>query len=176
MLPTLQLLNQVANFIKNSKKQNYYCLFLLGKEVGLRVSEAVNFNLSLKKKSNLYLIRGKKHKKRAVFIDPQIISELKQNHWKPNKTNRFSFAHNLVLEGERKKRQVLEQQLEQKEVEITNYENQLRVERNQNANLNLELQEKDKKIQELSEQLRIMTDLIEQELTNQVEFPSKGQF
>lgn len=95
MLPTPQLLNQVANFIKSNKKQNYYCLFLLGKETGLRVSEAVNFNLSLKKKPNLYLIRGKKHKKRAVFIDPQIISELKQNHWKPNQTNRFSFAHFL---------------------------------------------------------------------------------
>jgi site-specific recombinase XerD len=55
-------------------------LFLLGKEAGLRVSEAANFDLSLKKKSNLYLICGKKHKKRAVFIDPIVIKTLKQNH------------------------------------------------------------------------------------------------
>jgi len=95
MLPTPQLLNQVANFIQVKGKPAYYCLFLLGKEAGLRVSEAVNFNLSLKKKPNLYLIQGKKHKKRAVFIDPSIIAELKQNHWKPQQTNRFSFAHYL---------------------------------------------------------------------------------
>ena len=80
MLPTPQLLNQVTNFIQGQGKLSYYCLFLLGKEAGLRVSEAVNFNLSLKKKSNLYLIQGKKHKKRTVFIDPSVVSELKQNH------------------------------------------------------------------------------------------------
>jgi len=79
MLPTPQLLNQVANFIQGQGKSAYYCLFLLGKEAGLRVSEAVNFDLSLKKKSNLYLIHGKKHKKRAVFVDPSVISELKKN-------------------------------------------------------------------------------------------------
>jgi len=80
MLLTPQLLNQVANFIQEKRKSTFYCLFLLGKEAGLRVSEAVKFDLSLKKKSNLYLIQGKKHRKRFVFIDPQIISELKQNH------------------------------------------------------------------------------------------------
>jgi site-specific recombinase XerD len=80
MLPTPQLLNQVANFIQARGKFSYYCLFSLGKEAGLRVSEAVNFDLNLKKKSNLYLINGKKHKKRAVFIEPQVIKTLKQNH------------------------------------------------------------------------------------------------
>ena len=80
MLPTPQLLNQVANFIKNSRNKNYYCLFLLGKEAGLRVSEAVKFDLNLKKSKNLYLIQGKKHKKRFVFIDPQVIETFKQNH------------------------------------------------------------------------------------------------
>jgi integrase len=95
MLPTPQLLNQVASFIQGRGKFSYYCLFLLGKEAGLRVSEAVNFNLSLKKKSNLYLIRGKHHKKRAVFIEPQIIATLKKKAWKPQQTNRFSFAHFL---------------------------------------------------------------------------------
>ena len=79
MLPTPQLLNQVASFIQEQGKFSYYCLFLLGKEAGLRVSEAVNFDLNLKKKSNLYLIQGKKHKKRTVFIDPSLISKLKQN-------------------------------------------------------------------------------------------------
>ncbi|CAI2170655.1 13502_t:CDS:2 [Funneliformis geosporum] len=82
MLPTLQLLNQIGNFIQEKGKSAYYGLFLLGKEAGLRVSEAVNFNLSLKQKSNLYLIHGKKHKKRSVFIDP-------------SQTNRFAFAHYL---------------------------------------------------------------------------------
>ena len=48
MLPTPQLLNQVANFIQGQGKFSYYGLFLLGKEAGLRVSEAVNFNLNLK--------------------------------------------------------------------------------------------------------------------------------
>jgi len=95
MLPTPQLLNQVKSFIQAKGKLSYYCLFLLGKEAGLRVSEAINFDLNLKKKSNLYLIRGKKHKKRAVFIDPSVINELKQNHWKSQQTNRFSFAHFL---------------------------------------------------------------------------------
>jgi site-specific recombinase XerD len=72
MLPTPQLLNQVASFIQEKGKSAYYCLFLLGKEAGLRVSEAVNFNLNLKKKSNLYLIQGKKHKKRFFsFCDQQ---------------------------------------------------------------------------------------------------------
>jgi site-specific recombinase XerD len=80
MLPSLQLLNQIENFIQARGKSSFYGLFLLGKEAGLRVSEAVNFNLSLKKKPNLYLIQGKKHKERAVFIEPTIISELKQTH------------------------------------------------------------------------------------------------
>jgi len=80
MLPSPQLLNQVKNFIQEQGKFSYYCLFLLGKEAGLRVREAVKFDLNLKKKSNLYSIHGKKHKKRAVFIDPSVISELKQNN------------------------------------------------------------------------------------------------
>jgi site-specific recombinase XerD len=78
MIPSPQLLNQVENFIKEQRKFSYYCLFLLGKEVGLRVSEAVNFDLSLKKSENLYLIQGKRHKNRAVFIEPPVISELQK--------------------------------------------------------------------------------------------------
>ena len=95
MLPSPQLLNQVATFIKERDKFSYYCLFLFGEKAGLRVSEAVNFNLSLKQKQNLYLIKGKCHKKRAVFIDPQVIETLKENAWKPQQTNRFSYVHFL---------------------------------------------------------------------------------
>jgi site-specific recombinase XerD len=79
-LPSPQLLNQVANFIKSQGNRSYFCLFLLGSQSGLRVSEAVNFNLSLKKKSNLYLIQGKKHKKRAVYVSPKTVRELKKNN------------------------------------------------------------------------------------------------
>jgi site-specific recombinase XerD len=78
MLPSPQLLNQVENFIKERGKHSYFCLFLLGEKAGLRVSEAVNFNLSLKQKQNLYLIQGKRHKKRSVFIDPIVIKELQK--------------------------------------------------------------------------------------------------
>ena len=78
MLPSPQLLNQVENFIKNNRNKNYFCLFLLGKEAGLRVSEAINFDLNLKKNLNLYLIRGKRHKKRHVFIDPHVIKITKK--------------------------------------------------------------------------------------------------
>jgi site-specific recombinase XerD len=78
MIPTPQLLNKVTNFIQTKGKFSYYCLFLLGSKSGLRVSEAINFNLSLKKKANLYLIQGKRHKKRFVFVDPKVISELQK--------------------------------------------------------------------------------------------------
>ena len=78
-------------------------------------------------------------------------------------------AHNTLLEEKRK-------ELAQKQTEIANYENQLRAERNQNANLNLELQAKDIRIQELIGQLEVMTNLLQQDLTRQTEFPPKGQF
>ncbi|CAI2173377.1 6728_t:CDS:2 [Funneliformis geosporum] len=76
MLPPPQLLNQVTNFIQERGKPAYYGLFLLGKEAGLRVSEAVNFDLNLKKNKNLYLIQGKQHKKRSVFVDPSVITNI----------------------------------------------------------------------------------------------------
>jgi len=83
-------------------------------------------------------------------------------------------ANNIMLDKERKEKQVLEQQLAQKQTEITNYESQLRAERNQNANLSLELQTKDIKIQELAGQLEVMTKLLEQDLTGQIEIFPKG--
>jgi site-specific recombinase XerD len=79
-LPSPQLLNQISSFIKSQGSRNYFCLFLLGSQSGLRVSEAVNFNLSLKKKQNLYLIHGKKHKKRSIYVSPAVIRELKKNN------------------------------------------------------------------------------------------------
>lgn len=95
MLPSLQLLNKIENFIQEQGEFAYYCLFLLGEKAGLRVSEAVNFNLNLKKSRNLYLIQGKRHKKRTIFVDPIVINELQKNHWKAQQTNRFSYAHYL---------------------------------------------------------------------------------
>lgn len=80
MLPSLQLLNKIENFIQEQGEFAYYCLFLLGEKAGLRVSEAVNFNLNLKKSRNLYLIQGKRHKKRTIFVDPIVINELQKNH------------------------------------------------------------------------------------------------
>ena len=94
-LPTPQLLNQISQFIQNQKNKNYFYLFLLGSQSGLRVSEAVNFDLSLKKGQNLYLIQGKRHKKRTIYVSPTVIRELKKNNWQPQQTNRFSFAHYL---------------------------------------------------------------------------------
>jgi site-specific recombinase XerD len=79
-LPSPQLLNQVKDFIKNYGNSNYFCLFLLGSQSGLRVSEAVNFNLSLQKTKNLYLINGKRHKKRSIYVSPAVIKELKKNN------------------------------------------------------------------------------------------------
>jgi len=79
-LPSPQLLNQISQFIKDHGNKNYFCLFLLGSQSGLRVSEAVNFNLSLKKSKNLYLIQGKGHKKRTIYVSPAVIRELKKNN------------------------------------------------------------------------------------------------
>jgi len=79
-LPTPQLLNQVSQFIKEHSNKNYFCLFLLGSQSGLRISEAVNFDLSLKKGQNLYLIQGKGHKKRSIYVSPAVIRELKKNN------------------------------------------------------------------------------------------------
>ena len=103
------------------------------------------------------------------------ITELEKEveKWK-NELKYEEIAHNLVLDGERNKRQTLEQQLAQKQTELTNIETQLRAERNQNTNLNLELQEKDRRIQELTQQLEVMTNLLEKDLTSQIEIFPKG--
>ncbi|RHZ36234.1 tyrosine-type recombinase/integrase [endosymbiont GvMRE of Glomus versiforme] len=102
MLPNCQLLTRISQQIlnipnqrKESKRKEHYCLFLLGKEAGLRVSEAVNFDLSSKTQKGLYHIKTKGKKERIVYIPKKIIKELKANNWKPNHTNRFNFYHFL---------------------------------------------------------------------------------
>jgi Phage integrase family len=42
-----------------------------------------------------YLVKGKGNKTRYVYVSSAVISELKSNHWQPNKTNRFTFNNFL---------------------------------------------------------------------------------
>jgi site-specific recombinase XerD len=53
----------------------------LGQKAGLRVSEAVNFDLSTKTKKGLYRIEKPKGKKeRFVYVPQPVINELKRNN------------------------------------------------------------------------------------------------
>ena len=60
------------------------CLYLLGWKVGLRVSEALEFDLSLEhgesQYKNLYLLRGKSKKERWVYVGEEIIRELRKRN------------------------------------------------------------------------------------------------
>ena len=88
MLPNLELLEQIQQRIKTipnqrgeSKRKIHYCCYLLGLKVGLRVSEAINFNLNNRTKKGLYRIeRTKGKKERFVYIPKTVINELKQNN------------------------------------------------------------------------------------------------
>jgi hypothetical protein len=75
ILPTNQLLAQVWDYIISRpskrgehKKAEMECLYLLCWKVGLRISEALEFDLSLEhgenQYKNLYLLRGKGKKER----------------------------------------------------------------------------------------------------------------
>jgi site-specific recombinase XerD len=75
ILPTNQLLAQVWDYIISRpskrgehKKEVMECLFLLCWKVGLRISEALSFDLALENSEsaykNLYLLRGKGKKER----------------------------------------------------------------------------------------------------------------
>jgi len=75
VLPTNQLLQQVWDYIINRstkrgeyKKAEHECLYLLCWKAGLRISEAIGFDLSLEHQQseykNLYLLRGKRDKER----------------------------------------------------------------------------------------------------------------
>jgi site-specific recombinase XerD len=87
MLPSLQFLEQIPQRIlnipnkrKESKRKEHYCLFLLGNKAGLRVSEAINFDLSKKTHNGLYRIEKSKGKKeRLAYIPKQVINELKKH-------------------------------------------------------------------------------------------------
>ena len=87
MLPNLSLLAQIPQqILKISNRQGeylrkvHYCLFLLGQKAGLRVSEAINFDLSTKTCKGLYRInKPKGKKKRYVYIPQLVISELKKH-------------------------------------------------------------------------------------------------
>ncbi|CFW92730.1 protein of unknown function (Phage_integrase domain) [endosymbiont DhMRE of Dentiscutata heterogama] len=77
MLPNQQLLAKVSKKImsvpnrkKESKRKIHYCLFLLGYKSGLRISEAVRFDLATKNKQGLYRISKTKGKKeRFVYVN-----------------------------------------------------------------------------------------------------------
>jgi len=96
MLPSLQLLEKVRRKImsvpnrrKESKRRIHFCLFLLGHKAGLRISEAVSFDLENKTRQGLYRIEKSKGKKeRLVYIPKKVIRELRKGNWKPNQTNR----------------------------------------------------------------------------------------
>jgi integrase len=88
MFPSLQLLEKVSQEImsvpnrrKESKRRVHYGLFLLGYKSGLRVNEAIRFDLSAKKKQGLYRIEKPKGKKeRFVYIPKKVIRELRKNN------------------------------------------------------------------------------------------------
>jgi len=88
MLPSLQLLEKVSKEIrsvpnrrKESKRGVHFCLFLLGYKSGLRVNEAVKFDLATKNKQGLYRIEKPKGKKeRLVYIPKEVIGALKRNN------------------------------------------------------------------------------------------------
>jgi integrase/recombinase XerD len=103
MLPNPKILKQIPRQIfsipnkrKESKRKVHYGLFLLCYEAGLRVSEAINFDLSVKTRKGLYrLNKTKGQKERLVYIPGQVVNELKKYNWQPNHTNRFNFYHFL---------------------------------------------------------------------------------
>ena len=56
----------------------------------------MRFDLSAKNKQGLYRITKTKGKKeRYVYVNKEVIRELKKNNWQPNQTNRFAFYHFL---------------------------------------------------------------------------------
>ncbi|CAJ0629813.1 15418_t:CDS:2 [Entrophospora sp. SA101] len=86
MLPSLAILERIGKEImsipnrqKESKRGVHYGLFLLGYKSGLRISEAVRFDLATKTKHGLYRITKPKGKKeRFVYVPKKIIRELRK--------------------------------------------------------------------------------------------------
>ncbi|CAI2186713.1 4794_t:CDS:2 [Funneliformis geosporum] len=78
MLPSLQLLEKVSQEVrsipnkrKESKRRVHYGLFLLGYKSGLRISEAIKFDLEKKTKQGLYRISKSKGKKERLVYVPK---------------------------------------------------------------------------------------------------------
>jgi len=101
-LPSQQLLQEIQDFIatrpnhkSERKRWLHYCLFLLCWKIGLRVTEAISFNLELNhpepEYNDLYLLRGKRRKDRYVYVSLEIVEILKKHNWEPNKTSRRDF-------------------------------------------------------------------------------------
>ena len=87
MLPNLSLLEEIQQQIlsfpnqrKESKRKEHYCLFLLGYKAGLRVSEAVSFDLNSRTRKGLYFVKSKGQEERLVAIPREVISELKKHN------------------------------------------------------------------------------------------------
>jgi len=88
MLPSLAELELVGNKIKNIpnrrgeyKRKIHYGCYLLCSQSGLRISEAVKFDLNAKTRKGLYRITKTKGKKeRYVYISPEVVKELKKNN------------------------------------------------------------------------------------------------
>jgi len=88
MLPSLQLLEKVSKEIKSIPnrrgehlRQVHYGCYLLCHKSGLRISEAVSFDLENKTKEGLYRIKRPKGKKeRLVYIPKKVIRELKKHN------------------------------------------------------------------------------------------------
>ena len=88
ILPSLKDLELVRGIIKNIpnrrgefKRKNHYGCFLLCSESGLRISEAVKFDLNAKTRKGLYRIEKPKGKKeRYVAVPKKVIQELKENN------------------------------------------------------------------------------------------------
>lgn len=102
VLPNQQLLNQIWDYFLarpnkkgEFKKEINECLFLLCWKVGLRITEAISFDLRLEHQQseykNLYFLRGKRSKERWVFVANEIVKELKQRNWQPRQITRQNF-------------------------------------------------------------------------------------
>jgi len=88
MLPTQQLLEKVSKEIKkvpnkrgeHLRKIHFGC-YLLCSKVGLRVSEAINFDLTNRTRHSLYRIeRPKGKKERLVYVPKQVVRELRKHN------------------------------------------------------------------------------------------------
>jgi site-specific recombinase XerD len=87
-LPSLKDLELVRGRIKQIRNKKgeflrkvHYGCYLLCFQSGLRVSEAVKFDLNAKTRKDLYRIeRPKGKKERYVYVSKEVIQELKKNN------------------------------------------------------------------------------------------------